>query len=95
MTRARDHPPQALPSLSWHGRVVGAIAVGAFISIGSGFEGTELIARDPVLKSSAIAGPVPKTCEGLDVPAGSNLAAMASAHPPGTTFCLAAGMYTW
>jgi hypothetical protein len=93
VTRARDHPPQALPSLSWHGWLVGAIAVGAFISIGSGFEGTELIARDPVLKSSAIAGPVPKTCEGLDVPAESNLAAVASAHPPGTTFCLAAGTY--
>jgi hypothetical protein len=91
--RTRDRRLEAQYPFIRHGWVVGAIAVGALISLGSGFEASEPVARDPVLKSSAIAGSVRTSCQGLDVPAGSNLAAVASAHPPGTTFCLAAGTY--
>jgi hypothetical protein len=42
---------------------------------------------------TTLGGP-PPTCQGVQVPAGSDLQTVSSANPPGTTFCLAAGTFT-
>ena len=47
-----------------------------------------------VAPTTTTTAPAPSVCNGVQVPAGANLATVAANHPAGTTFCLAAGTYS-
>jgi hypothetical protein len=69
---------------------VGALLV---LVIASSLSWYQAPAPTPAAGLIGAVGPVPRSCDGIPVTTSDDVQLVIDAHPPGTTFCLAAGTY--